>query len=65
VQLADSTRNSIVGTITREVAQQLYEEFHVHEDELDSRCTRQDAIILNLPRACEASIDAAILRRAS
>ena len=36
------------------------EEFLGHEDELESNFTRQDAIILNLQRACEAVIDAAM-----
>lgn len=36
------------------------EEYLGHEDELESDFTRQDAIILNLQRACESSIDAAM-----
>lgn len=36
------------------------EEYEGHESELDTNFTRQDAIILNLLRACEASIDAAM-----
>jgi uncharacterized protein YutE (UPF0331/DUF86 family) len=36
------------------------EEFFGHEDELESNFTRQDAIILNLQRASEAVIDAAM-----
>ncbi|MBI2320124.1 MAG: DUF86 domain-containing protein [Betaproteobacteria bacterium] len=36
------------------------EEYQGHEPELDANFTRQDAIILNLLRACEASIDAAM-----
>ena len=36
------------------------EEYIGHEDELESNFTRQDAIILNLQRACESSIDAAM-----
>jgi uncharacterized protein YutE (UPF0331/DUF86 family) len=35
-------------------------EYRGHEDELESNYTRQDSIILNLQRACEASIDAAM-----
>lgn len=35
-------------------------EYQGHQDELESNFTRQDAIILNLQRACEASIDAAM-----
>jgi uncharacterized protein YutE (UPF0331/DUF86 family) len=36
------------------------EEYRGHEDELSTNYTRQDAIVLNLQRACEASIDAAM-----
>lgn len=36
------------------------EEYRGHEDELFVNFTRQDAIILNLLRACEASIDLAM-----
>ena len=36
------------------------EEYKGHERELSSNFSRQDAIILNLLRACEASIDAAM-----
>jgi uncharacterized protein YutE (UPF0331/DUF86 family) len=36
------------------------EEYVGHEDEFESNYTRQDSIILNLQRACEASIDAAM-----
>jgi len=36
------------------------EEYVGHEHELESNYTRQDAIILNLQRACESSIDAAM-----
>jgi len=36
------------------------EEYEGHESELDTNFTRQDAIVLNLLRACEASIDAAM-----
>ena len=36
------------------------EEYCGHEDELETNYTRQDSIILNLQRACEASIDAAM-----
>jgi len=36
------------------------EEYVGHESELATNFTRQDAIILNLQRACEASIDAAM-----
>jgi len=36
------------------------QEYRGHEDELESNFTRQDSIVLNLQRACEASIDAAM-----
>lgn len=36
------------------------EEYLGSEDELETNYTRQDSIILNLQRACEASIDAAM-----
>jgi uncharacterized protein YutE (UPF0331/DUF86 family) len=36
------------------------EEYENHKDELESNFTRQDSIILNLQRACEASIDGAM-----
>jgi len=36
------------------------EEYGGHEQELETNLTRQDAIVLNLQRACEASIDAAM-----
>lgn len=35
------------------------EEYVGHEDELEENFTRQDAILLNLQRACEACIDMA------
>ena len=36
------------------------EEYRGHENELETNLTRQDSIILNLQRACEASIDLAM-----
>jgi uncharacterized protein YutE (UPF0331/DUF86 family) len=36
------------------------EEYRGHEDELETNFTRQDAIVLNLLRACEATIDMAM-----
>lgn len=38
----------------------LHEEYVGYEGELETNFTRQDAIVLNLQRACEASIDAAM-----
>jgi uncharacterized protein YutE (UPF0331/DUF86 family) len=35
-------------------------EYRGHQDELESNYTRQDSILLNLQRACEATIDAAM-----
>lgn len=45
----------------------IVEEYEGHEEELETNLTRQDAIVLNLQRACEASIDAAmhVVRRRS
>lgn len=37
--------------------QRIGEEYGGHEDELETDCTRQDAIVLNLLRASEAVID--------
>lgn len=36
------------------------EEYLGHESALETDCTRQDSIVLNLQRACEASIDLAM-----
>jgi len=36
------------------------DEYDGHKKELETNLTRQDAIVLNLQRACEASIDAAM-----
>jgi len=36
------------------------EEYTGHEGELETDCTRQDSIVLNLQRVCEAAIDAAM-----
>ena len=38
----------------------IQEEYENHKDELETNFTRQDSIILNLQRACEASIDGAM-----
>lgn len=40
--------------------QRIAEEYQGHAHELETDQTRQDAIILNLQRACEAAIDAAM-----
>lgn len=36
------------------------EEYHGYENELEDNFTKQDSIVLNLQRACESSIDAAM-----
>lgn len=36
------------------------EEYQGHEAELETNLTRQDSIVLNLQRACEAAIDLAM-----
>ena len=38
----------------------LQAEYGGHEEELETNFTRQDSVILNLQRACEAAIDAAM-----
>ena len=48
-----------VATIERCLAR-VESEYLGHEEELESNYTRQDSIILNLQRACETSIDAAM-----
>lgn len=48
-----------VAVIERCLAR-IRDEYEGHEKELETNFTRQDAIILNLLRACEASIDAAM-----
>lgn len=37
------------------------EEYLGHEDELESNLTKQDAIVLNIERACQISIDMALI----
>jgi uncharacterized protein YutE (UPF0331/DUF86 family) len=48
------------GAIIERCLKRIREEYQGHEHELETNLTRQDAIILNLLRACEASIDAAM-----
>lgn len=48
------------GVIIERCLKRIGEEYQGHEHELETNLTRQDAIILNLLRACEASIDAAM-----
>lgn len=46
-------------SIIENCLRRLQEEYKGHEDELEGNFTKQDSIILNLQRACEASIDLA------
>ncbi len=48
------------AAIIERCLQRIAEEYQGHEDELETNFTRQDAIVLNLQRACEAGIDAAL-----
>lgn len=48
------------AAIIERCLKRIAEEYQGHEDELETNFTRQDAIVLNLQRACEASIDAAM-----
>ncbi len=47
------------AAIIERCLQRIQEEYQGHESELYTNFTRQDAIVLNLQRACEASIDMA------
>lgn len=47
------------GTIER-CLKRVLEEYRGHEDELETNFTRQDALVLNLLRACETAIDLAM-----
>lgn len=48
------------AAIIERCLKRIAEEYRGHEDELATNFTRQDAIVLNLQRACEAAIDAAM-----
>ncbi len=48
------------AAIIERCLKRLDEEYSGHEAELATNFTRQDSIVLNLQRACEASIDAAM-----
>jgi len=48
-----------IATIER-CLKRINEEYIGYEEELETNYTRQDSIILNLQRACEASIDVAM-----
>ena len=57
--MADDVLLSKASTIERCLGR-ILEEYRGHEAELETNFTRQDALLLNLLRACEASIDAAM-----
>jgi uncharacterized protein YutE (UPF0331/DUF86 family) len=57
--MADDVLLNKVAIIERCLAR-VDEEYRGHEGELDTNLTRQDSIILNLQRACEAAIDLAM-----
>ncbi|OGT51912.1 MAG: hypothetical protein A3F17_01740 [Gammaproteobacteria bacterium RIFCSPHIGHO2_12_FULL_41_15] len=46
-------------TLIQRSLKRIHEEYDGHENELESNETKQDAILLNLQRACESSIDIA------
>lgn len=48
------------AAIIERCLQRVDEEYRGHEQELETNMTRQDSIILNLQRACEAAIDLAM-----
>ncbi len=57
--MVDDVLLNKVAIIERCLAR-LDQEYRGHEDELDTNLTRQDSIILNLQRCCEAAIDLAM-----
>ena len=57
--MADDVLLNKAGSIER-CLKRIVEEYRGHETELESNFTRQDALLLNLLRACETSIDAAM-----
>lgn len=57
--MADDVVLEKAGIIERCLAR-VAEEYRGHETELETNFTRQDAIMLNLLRACEAAIDCAM-----
>lgn len=48
------------ASIIERCLKRIAEEYVGHESELATNFTRQDALVLNLQRVCEASIDAAM-----
>lgn len=59
MSVADDVLLNKAATIERCLAR-ISDEYTGHEAELESNFTKQDAIVLNLQRACEASIDGAM-----
>jgi uncharacterized protein YutE (UPF0331/DUF86 family) len=57
--MVDDVLLNKVAIIERCLAR-LEQEYLGHEDGLDTNLTRQDSIILNLQRCCEAAIDLAM-----
>lgn len=57
--MADDVLLNKAATIERRL-QRIGEEYRGYEAELETNHTRQDAIVLNLQRACEAAIDMAM-----
>lgn len=57
--MADDVLLNKIGIIER-CLKRIEEEYRGHEHELQVNFTRQDSIVLNLLRACEASIDLAM-----
>ncbi|MCI0670393.1 MAG: DUF86 domain-containing protein [Myxococcaceae bacterium] len=57
--MADEVLLAKAANIERCLAR-IEQEYRGHEEELESNFTRQDAIVLNLLRACEAAIDMAM-----
>jgi uncharacterized protein YutE (UPF0331/DUF86 family) len=45
------------AAIIENCIKRIHEEYDGHEEELENNFTKQDAIVLNLQRACEAAID--------
>lgn len=57
--MADDVILNKVAVIQRCLGR-IRDEYCNHEDELETNFTRQDSIVLNVQRACEASIDLAM-----
>ncbi len=57
--MVDDVLLNKVASIER-CLKRITDEYTGYEDELETNYTRQDSIVLNLQRACEAAIDAAM-----